>query len=377
VDSRPDTVLIALKSLQATQHEALAKLAVPWFHSMNSHIRYYALNLFFNQIHPQERRKDLEELAFRFCLDADAHVQTLMLEKLLQLDFCRQFRLDMYRRFVGLLIDEDPMVRRASLDLVLQIAQKHGDTRVPATSLLYRPDSATLEQQLVRMRSAMTGLADDAFLRFCDVVNTDVDTEVRAKACRCLAAVRGVDEMLIKQSLEQDLVCARKRKRGSTKEPVLEIEVTSCGAIVTALQDDAPSLRAASLQALMSMSLYNPQLAEQTLSVLLYSTHDTLGHIRDLALQGVLNLVKRGKSLDVEQLGNMLSLLHDCDSACRLSVLQIISFITLAGTESLAVTLASLHNHLVSYPANESLVFRTIACLGRNNHKLLGMLSRN
>jgi hypothetical protein len=371
VSSRPDVTLTALKTVQNVQDERLSKMVVPWFHSLDSRIRYHALDLFFKQRHPKGHGKDVDGLAFRFTSDSDAYVQTLMLQVLASRNFCKKFSLEKYRRFVSLLVHVDKLVRKEALGLVVQMAQQHGSVEIPYTTLILHPNSSSLEQQFAD--GEKNRLVDDAFLRLCDVVNSDVDFEIRTIACRALGKLQGVSLNVIQQSLSQNFIRVRKRKwNDSDAAPALPCELTTCGAIVQALEEDVPALRLAGLESLSALTL-SDAISEQALGILLYCTHDSVPSLRDEALKRILGLVKRGYSLDVEQLSNLLGLLQDSDLACRMSVLDILGNIKLAGEESLAITLTSLHQ-FISYSTDQSIVFKTIALLGRNNDVLLGKI---
>ncbi|KAI9024020.1 armadillo-type protein [Hyaloraphidium curvatum] len=316
---------------------------------------------------------DLAQLAANFTADPDWRVRSVAVQVLVKIGPASLAPdAQTYSRLCALLKDTSATVRRHAIDLVWSMASERTLAII------------TVENEGQRLR-----LLDDAFSRLCDLVN-DGEVPVRVHVAATLGKFRGVETLLLKQTLSKQILKPKKRSGGqgpkrkkrktvdtsfsigdvdAEEGEVALMEASSCGAFIHALEDEFEEVRNTAIDSLRDLCVSNLEFARYAIDFLLDMLNDEMDHVRLNAVDTlcVVANAHSAMALDEEQLKTVMTLTLDHDVLCRRSAYRFLESIRIAGPASMLHFVDILYVTLRRYPGDTEPVYKCMSLVGKHH----------
>ncbi|KAG0372240.1 Integrator complex subunit 4 [Mortierella sp. AD032] len=312
--------------------------------------------------------------------DAIAHIIKNALKALLGLHR-EGFRIGLVMYDVAILaiLDDYQEVRMEGLDLIFILSRLYPDQIVQNP----RED---IEQR--------TRLADDAFVRICDMVN-DSSMVVRAKACTILGRFRKVNYTFLSQTFSKQVMAhlkvdkapknialgpAQKQAQRAkliatpegdqdvTAQQVRLLDSGACGAFVHGLEDEYQDVRNAAINSICELCLHNPEFAVLALDYLVDMFMDEIDYVRLNAMQSLCKIGQRGPIVfDTEQLQIALGVLEDADRDVREAAHRMLEVVTMSAQDGMTSFLESIETNMRRFPEDQLSIYKCMRAVGRHH----------
>jgi len=244
-------------------------------------------------------------------------------------------------------------------------------------------------------RDRQVKLVDEAFTRVCAAVN-DMEPMVREIAAQLMGKYRSVSKKFLIQSLDRRLTYQMRagenvtvpkklhKRNGGDIQMEGEAEVQqsiippgTCGAFVTALEDEFAVVRKAAIRSLGELAkLRSEDFLQPSLDHLVDMFNDELYDIRVDAIATLAPIV--GKfSIREEQLEQILGVLDDKCPNVRAGVHQIIGNCMCVNSKCIEVCVKHLLRSLSRFPADKFSIYSCLRSIGLKHPTLVADLTRD
>ncbi|KAI6180150.1 hypothetical protein M3Y98_00688300 [Aphelenchoides besseyi] len=313
------------------------------------------------------------------CVDPDPRQRADAIRKLERI--CAEpngfLSLESYATVRELCANSSTNVRLSALRILVRFAQSHGDHFVK------------------NQRGFEIRLHDDVFSVVCHALN-DFETSVRTEAAQMLGRLNDVTEAFLAQTLDKKIMNAlkmsgpngprringaaswstgKKLNESATDKPADDEEEQSiipsgtCGAFVTALEDEFMSVRLAAVYSLGLLAAGRPEFARTAIDHLADMFNDEMQEVRFAAIKALTPMVIHGK-LDQEQLYAVLNVLSDATADNRWALHELLSLSHLNDSGCIAQVLKALLESMHRFPTDRESIYRCLSAIGRH-HALL------
>ncbi|OAQ26867.1 hypothetical protein K457DRAFT_78488 [Linnemannia elongata AG-77] len=236
-----------------------------------------------------------------------------------------------------------------------------------------------------------TRLADDAFVRICDMVN-DSSVVVRAKACTLLGRFRKVNYMFLSQTFSKQIMARLKVDQSArnialgpaqkqaqliatpegdqdvTAQQVRLLDSGACGAFVHGLEDEYQDVRNAAINSICELCLHNPGFAVLALDYLVDMFMDEIDYVRLNALTSLCKIGNRGPiTFDTEQLQIALGVLEDADRDVREAAHRMLEVVTMSTEDGMTSFLESIETNMRRFPEDQLSIYQCLRSVGRHH----------
>ncbi|KAF9120102.1 Integrator complex subunit 4 [Mortierella sp. 14UC] len=323
---------------------------------------------------------DIQVIISNYVTDPEPRVRKNALKALLGLHR-EGFRIGLVMYDVAILaiLDDYQEVRMEGLDLIFILSRLYPDQIVQNP----RED---IEQR--------TRLADDAFVRICDMVN-DSSMVVRAKACTLLGRFRKVNYTFLSQTFSKQIMAHLKVDKAAknialgpaqkqaqrakliatpegdqdvTAQQVRLLDSGACGAFVHGLEDEYQDVRNAAINSICELCLHNPEFAVLALDYLVDMFMDEIDYVRLNALQSLSKIGNRGPIVfDTEQLQIALGVLEDADRDVREAAHRMLEVVTMATQDGMTSFLESIETNMRRFPEDQLSIYKCLRAVGRHH----------
>ncbi|KAF9933336.1 Integrator complex subunit 4 [Linnemannia zychae] len=276
---------------------------------------------------------DIQVIISNYVTDPEPRVRKNALKALLGLhQEGFKIGLVMYDVAILAILDDYQEVRMAGLDLIFILSRLYPD------QIIQNPKD-DIDQR--------TRLADDAFVRICDMVN-DSSMVVRAKRAKLIATPEG----------DQDV----------TTQPVRLLDSGACGAFIHGLEDEYQDVRNSAINSICELCLHNPEFAILALDYLVDMFMDEIDYVRLNALQSLCKIGNRAPiSFDTEQLQIALGVLEDADRDVREAAHRMLEVITMSTQEGMTSFLESIEINMRRFPEDQLSIYQCMRTVGRRH----------
>ncbi|KAJ3682776.1 hypothetical protein LUZ60_013003 [Juncus effusus] len=267
------------------------------------------------------------------------------------------------QRFVGLLKDDDELVRSSAVKLVGLCGE-------------ITAQSENEDNKSERINTI--------FIHICSMCR-DLSKKVRMESFKALGKLNLVSESILMQSLSKKLL---KPKTGdkksiikSEKEKEVEFKhafLCGAGAFIHGIEDEFYEVRLEACKSLGKLALFCTKFADGALNLLMDLINDDYELIRLEALNSISNMATRGFLNMQEKHSEMFEgLLMDCSRAVRNSARRIIGLIKFPKFEKFKSIFNELITNLEKHPNEEEGIFLTLFSLGKSHTKFSLKLSKD
>ncbi|KAF9548800.1 Integrator complex subunit 4 [Mortierella hygrophila] len=323
---------------------------------------------------------DIQVIISNYVTDPEPRVRKNALKALLGLH--RQgfkIGLVMYDVAILAILDDYQEVRMEGLDLIFILSRLYPD------QIVQNPKE-DIEQR--------TRLADDAFVRICDMMN-DSSMVVRAKACTLLGRFRKVNYMFLSQTFSKQIMARLKVDQSSrnialgpaqkqaqrakliatpegdqdvTAQQVRLLDSGACGAFVHGLEDEYQDVRNAAINSICELCLHNSGFAVLALDYLVDMFMDEIDYVRMNALTSLRKIGNRGLiTFDTEQLQIALGVLEDADRDVREAAHRMLEVVTMSTEDGMTSFLESIETNMRRFPEDQLSIYQCLRYVGRHH----------
>ncbi|KAK3807466.1 MAG: armadillo-type protein, partial [Linnemannia elongata] len=285
----------------------------------------------------------------------------------------------MYDVAILAILDDYQEVRMKGLDLIFILSRLYPD------QIVQNPKE-DIEQR--------TRLADDAFVRICDMVN-DSSMVVRAKACTLLGRFRKVNYAFLSQTFSKQIMAhlrvdqssknislgpAQKQAQRAkliatpegdqdvTAQQVRLLDSGACGAFVHGLEDEYQDVRNAAINSICELCLHNPGFAVLALDYLVDMFMDEIDYVRLNALTSLCKIGNRGPiTFDTEQLQIALGVLEDADRDVREAAHRMLEVVIMSTEDGMTSFLESIETNMRRFPEDQLSIYQCLRSVGRHH----------
>ncbi|KAG0283739.1 Integrator complex subunit 4 [Linnemannia gamsii] len=323
---------------------------------------------------------DIQVIISNYVTDPEPRVRKNALKALLGLHR-EGFKIGLVMYDVAILaiLDDYQEVRIEGLDLIFILSRLYPD------QIVQNPKE-DIEQR--------TRLADDAFVRICDMVN-DSSMVVRAKACTILGRFRKVNYGFLSQTFSKQIMARLKVDQSArnialgpaqkqaqrakliatpegdqdvTAQQVRLLDSGACGAFVHGLEDEYQDVRNAAINSICELCLHNPQFAVLALDYLVDMFMDEIDYVRLNALTSLCKIGNRGPiTFDTEQLQIALGVLEDADRDVREAAHRMLEVVTMATQDGMTSFLESIESNMRRFPDDQLSIYQCLRSVGRRH----------
>ncbi|KAF8935320.1 Integrator complex subunit 4 [Haplosporangium gracile] len=323
---------------------------------------------------------DIQVIISNYVTDPEPRVRKNALKALLGLHR-EGFKIGLVMYDVAILaiLDDYQEVRMEGLDLIFILSRLYPD------QIVQNPKE-DIEQR--------TRLADDAFVRICDMVN-DSSMVVRAKACTLLGRFRKVNYMFLSQTFSKQIMARLKVDQSArnialgpaqkqaqrakliatpegdqdvTAQQVRLLDSGACGAFVHGLEDEYQDVRNAAINSICELCLHNPGFAVLALDYLVDMFMDEIDYVRLNALTSLCKIGNRGPiTFDTEQLQIALGVLEDADRDVREAAHRMLEVVTMSTEDGMTSFLESIETNMRRFPEDQLSIYQCLRSVGRHH----------
>ncbi|KAF9904274.1 Integrator complex subunit 4 [Linnemannia zychae] len=323
---------------------------------------------------------DIQVIISNYVTDPEPRVRKNALKALLGLHR-EGFRIGLIMYDVAILaiLDDYQEVRMEGLDLIFILSRLYPD------QIVQNP------REDIGQR---TRLADDAFVRICDMVN-DSSVVVRAKACTLLGRFRKVNYTFLSQTFSKQIMAHLKVDKAAkniasgpaqkqaqrakliatpegdqdvTAQQVRLLDSGAAGAFVHGLEDEYRDVRNAAINSICELCLHNPEFAVLALDYLVDMFMDEIDYVRLNALQSLCKIGNRGPIVfDTEQLQIALGVLEDADRDVREAAHRMLEVVTMATQDGMTSFLESIETNMRRFPEDQLSIYKCLRAVGRHH----------
>lgn len=323
---------------------------------------------------------DIQVIISNYVTDPEPRVRKNALKALLGLHR-EGFKIGLVMYDVAILaiLDDYQEVRMEGLDLIFILSRLYPD------QIVQNPKE-DIEQR--------TRLADDAFVRICDMVN-DSSVVVRAKACTLLGRFRKVNYMFLSQTFSKQIMARLKVDQSArnialgpaqkqaqrakliatpegdqdvTAQQVRLLDSGACGAFVHGLEDEYQDVRNAAINSICELCLHNPGFAVLALDYLVDMFMDEIDYVRLNALTSLCKIGNRGPiTFDTEQLQIALGVLEDADRDVREAAHRMLEVVTMSTEDGMTSFLESIETNMRRFPEDQLSIYQCLRSVGRHH----------
>ncbi|KAJ3383157.1 Integrator complex subunit 4 [Lobulomyces angularis] len=324
---------------------------------------------------------DLELIYMNHLDDFEATVRRTALECLIKL-YCVSVTIESkkYEKVASLLKDDDENVRVSGLKLLWTIISSFPNTR------------------LISSNGEGLRLVDDAFIRFCDILN-DNSVAVRVQACALLGTFRGVKQNYLLQTLSKKHLTESRVKRNSYKNMDIEYEgveglnlldASACGAFIHGLEDEYEEVRNATVDSICELCLTSREFTLVAVNFLLDMFNDesesirvnAINSLKKISSNNVTSLQNSGISknefnqlyFDYEQLQSIVLIIQDSKADCRYLSHRMLGNFKITTTAGLIYLCQSLFKNLSRYPEDKNSIYLLLGDLGKQHPSMIESL---
>jgi len=322
-----------------------------------------------------------EDLRF-LCTDPDPRVRAGAIRQLEQL--CMRHRgilsMDSYLTVRDLCSNSSVNVRLSALRILEQLAQNY-------------PEFLIKNQRGHEVR-----LYDDAFSIMCHAIN-DLETFVRAEAVTLLGRFRLVSDPFLHQTLDKKLLAPMKVQKDGTSnqstssgwstgkkfgeaapdipddddETMAILPTNTCGAFVTALEDEFMAVRLPAVCSLCCLAANRPDFAFAAIDHVSDMFNDEMHEVRLASIRALTPLLTLVK-LNEAQLDSILSVLSDATPNTRIALHELLSVSNPADSACIRLILKELMISMQRFPRDKESIYRCLSQIGRRHSFLIHAL---
>uniref|UniRef100_A0A914HEW1 Integrator complex subunit 4 n=1 Tax=Globodera rostochiensis TaxID=31243 RepID=A0A914HEW1_GLORO len=275
------------------------------------------------------------------------------------------------------------------------------NVRVAALRILTRFAFVYPEEKVTTSKGFKIRLHDDAFSIVCDAMN-DLEVKVRAQAANLLGTFENVSASFLDQTLDKKLMRNMTMLSDSNKnvknvttgagyfggwstgkkmgedvpmekqeeESQSLIPTGSCGAFVTALEDEFMAVRQAAVYSLGKLAMGRPAFANACIDHLADMFNDEIQQIRLDAIRALTPVISHG-ILHRDQLDTILTVVDDATADNRMALHALLAKCNLTDSNCVLQCLKKLLHSLRRFPMDKFSIFSCLSDIGRRHPSLV------